>query len=129
MPAHLQRRPTHRSSTTPICPLGGDGTRRFLCRSSSKIQGIEFVFASRTRPVALATNVTVFMKRCTKHTTLARIIHKFSTAAAPSSALAAFCSVGLLDVLHKYDCGGLGRRPCQDGSVTASLRKLMNYSG
>ena len=66
MPGHLRRRPTQRSSATPICPPGGDGTRRFLCRSSSKIQGIEFVVASRTHPVARATNVTVFMKRCTK---------------------------------------------------------------
>ncbi len=64
MPGHLRRRRTQRSSATPICLTGGAGTRRFLCRSSSKIQGIEFVVASRTRPVALATNVTVFMKRC-----------------------------------------------------------------
>ncbi len=67
--------------------------------------------------------------RISKPATLTRIIHKFSTAAAPSSALAALRSVGLLDVLHEYDCGGLGRKPCQDGSVTASLRKLMNYPG
>ena len=32
---HLRRRPTQRSSTTPICPAGGDGTGRYLCRSSS----------------------------------------------------------------------------------------------
>jgi len=66
MPGHLRRRPTQRSSATPNCPSGGDGTRRFLCRSSSKTQGLEFVVASRTRPVELAVNVTVFMKRCTK---------------------------------------------------------------
>ena len=57
------------------------------------------------------------------------VIHKFSTAAAPSSALTAFRSVDLLDGLHEYDCGGLGRKPCQDGAVTASLRKLMNCPG
>ncbi len=66
MPGHLRQRPTQRSSATPICPPGGDGTRRFLCRSSSKIQSIEFGVASRTRPVALATNVAVFTFQCTK---------------------------------------------------------------
>ncbi len=60
---------------------------------------------------------------------LTRIIHKFSTAAAQSSVLAVFRSVGLLDVLHEYDCGGLGRKPCHDGAFTASLRKLMNNPG
>ena len=67
---------------------------------------------------------------------LARTIHKFSTAAAPSSALTAFRSVGLLDVLSKYDCGGLGRKPCQDAGVPAagvafgaSLRKPLNNPG
>ncbi len=34
MLCHLRRRPTQRSSTTPICPAGGDGTGRWLCRSS-----------------------------------------------------------------------------------------------
>ena len=34
MPGHLRRRRTQRSSTTPICPSGGDGTGRWLCRSS-----------------------------------------------------------------------------------------------
>ena len=38
-----------RSSTTPVCPPGGDGKGRWLCRSSSMIQGIEFVVASRPR--------------------------------------------------------------------------------
>ena len=66
MLGHLRRRPTQRSSATPICPTGGDATRRFLCRSSSKIPSIEFVVASRTRPVALATNVAVFTFQCTK---------------------------------------------------------------
>ena len=60
---------------------------------------------------------------------LARIIHKFSTAVAQSSALAVLRSVGLLDGLHEHDCGGLGRKPCQDGAFAASLRKLMNNPG
>ncbi len=60
---------------------------------------------------------------------LARIIQKFPTAAEPSSALTAFRSVDLLDVLHEYERGGLGRKPCQDGVVTALLRKLLNYAG
>ena len=64
MLGHL-RLPTQRSSTTPICPSGGDGTSRFLCRSSSTMEDMAFVVASRTRPVALATNVTVFMEPCT----------------------------------------------------------------
>ena len=63
------------------------------------------------------------------HPNLARIIHKFSATAVQSSALAVLCSVGLLDGPHEYDCGGLGRKPCQDGAFTASLRELMNYPG
>ena len=34
MLGHLRRRPTPRSSATPICPAGGDGTGRWLCLSS-----------------------------------------------------------------------------------------------
>ena len=49
MLGHLRRRLTQRSSTTPICPPGGAGTGRFLCCSSSMMQSIEFVVASRTR--------------------------------------------------------------------------------
>ena len=49
-----------------------------------------------------------------------------STAAPQSSALAAFRSVGLLDVLYLYDCGGLGRKPCQDGACDASLRQALH---
>ena len=41
---------------------------------------------------------------------------RWSTASPQSSALAVLRSVGLLDVLHEYDCGGLGRKPCQDGA-------------
>ena len=60
---------------------------------------------------------------------LARISHRWSTAPPQSSALAALRSVGLLDVLHEYDCGGLGRKPCQDGPFGASLRQAMRNAG
>ena len=60
---------------------------------------------------------------------LTRISHRQSTAAPQSSALAALRSVGLLDVLHEYDSGGLGRKPCQDGACTASLRPAMRNPG
>ena len=43
--------------------------------------------------------------------------------------LAVLCSVGLLDVLHEYDCGDLGRKPCQDGACAASLRLAMRNPG
>ena len=56
-------------------------------------------------------------------THLARISHRWSTASPQTSVLAALRSVGLLDVLHEYDCGGLGRKPCQDGPCGASLRQ------
>ena len=56
---------------------------------------------------------------------LARISHRWSTATPQTSVLAVFRSVGLLDVLSKYDCGGLGRKPCQDGPCGASLRPAM----
>ena len=46
MLGHLRRRDRPQP---PICPPGGDGTGRFLCRSSSKIRDTEFVVASRTR--------------------------------------------------------------------------------
>ncbi len=46
-----------------------------------------------------------------------------------SSALTALCSVGLLDVLSKYDCGGLGRKPCQDGAFGLSRRPGMRNAG
>ena len=60
---------------------------------------------------------------------LARISHQLATATADASTLTAFRSVGLLDVLHEYDCGGLGRKPCQSGASTVSLRKLMRNAG
>ena len=61
--------------------------------------------------------------------TLTRISHRWSTASPQTSVLAALCSVGLLDVLHEYDCGGLGRKPCQDGLCDASLRQVMRNPG
>ncbi len=60
---------------------------------------------------------------------LTRISHRRSTTSPQSSALAVFRSVGLLDVLYKYDCGGLGRKPCQDGPCDASLRQAMRNAG
>ena len=60
---------------------------------------------------------------------LARISHRWSTTSPQSSVLAALRSVGLLDVLHEYDCGGLGRKPCQDGLCGASLRQAMRNPG
>ena len=69
MLGHLRRRPTgsgstklERSSTTPIYPPGGDGTGRWLCRSSSTIPRIASSSLRALDAVALATNVTVFMK-------------------------------------------------------------------
>ena len=51
MLGHLRRRLTQRSSATPLCPAGGDATRRFLCRSSSTIErhGVRRRFANSTR--------------------------------------------------------------------------------
>ena len=60
---------------------------------------------------------------------LTRISHRQSTTSPQSSALAVFRSVGLLDVLHEYDCGGLGRKPCQAGACDASLRPAMRNAG
>ncbi len=59
-------------------------------------------------------------------TPLTRISHELAYATADASYPTAFRSVGLLDVLHEYNCGGLGRKPCQSGASTVSLRKLMN---
>ncbi len=73
MPCHLRRRPTQRSSTTPIYPPGDDGTARWLCRSSSTIPSIASSSLCALDTDALATNVTVFMKRCTKLVSHARV--------------------------------------------------------
>ena len=60
---------------------------------------------------------------------LARISHKLAAATADASVLTVFRSVGLLDVLHEYDCGGLGRKPCQTGASTVSLHKPVRNAG
>ena len=67
MLCHLRRRPTQRSSATPICPAGGDGTGRWLYRSSWQYARVWLRrrFAPSTT-VALATNVAVFTFQCTK---------------------------------------------------------------
>lgn len=41
---------------------------------------------------------------------IARIMHKFSTKAPPSSVLTVLHSVGLLDVLQEYACGAFPSR-------------------
>jgi hypothetical protein len=71
MPGHLRRRRDtayrkQRLSITPICPTGGDRTGHPLFRSSSTMQGMAFVVASRIRPIALATYTIVFIGRSTK---------------------------------------------------------------
>ena len=50
MLGHLRQRPTQRSSTTPLCPPGGDGPGRWLCRSSSTMarHGVRRRFAPST---------------------------------------------------------------------------------
>ncbi len=65
---------------------------------------------------------------------LARISHRWSTASPQTSVLAAVRSVGLLDVLHEYDCGGSprvvsGGKPCQEAPCAASLRQAMRNVG
>ena len=60
MPYHLRRRPTPRSSASPVCPTSGDGTGRWLCRSSSTIPSIASSSLRALDAVALATNVAVF---------------------------------------------------------------------
>ena len=69
--------------------------------------------------------------------TLARTIHKLSTAAARSSVLTARPAAGapsldLLGVLQEYACGGLGRDVAQRtpaGAFAASRRQPVNNSG
>ena len=57
--------------------------------------------------------------------TLARISHQLSAATADTSAQTALRSVGLLDVLSKYACGGLGRAPC----LERRLRRFATTTG
>ena len=67
MSEHLQRRATQRSPTTPISPKGGGGTAPISLSlllpdaqdiASSSLRGLD--------AVALATKVTVLMKRGTQ---------------------------------------------------------------
>ena len=60
---------------------------------------------------------------------LARKIHKFSAAAPPSSTLAAFPLLGLLDRVTTMPAGPSEVKPCQRGACGPSLRKLMNLPG
>jgi len=55
----------------------------------------------------------------------ARTSHKLATTTSDASVLTSFYLVGLLDVLPKYACGGLLRKPCQNGASTVSLRRLI----
>jgi hypothetical protein len=48
---------------------------------------------------------------------LAPISHKLATATAKASALTAFLSVGLLEILHEYDCGGLGSQALSESRL------------
>ena len=64
MPGHLRRRPRQRSSATPVCPTGGDGTGRWLCRSSSTIPSIASSSLRALNAVSLAANVAVFTFQC-----------------------------------------------------------------
>ena len=60
---------------------------------------------------------------------LARIMHKSSTAAPLSSALMALRFLTLLDVLHEYACGALCRAPCQRSVCGTSLEKPLHNPG
>ena len=66
MQGHRRRRETQRSSATSISPKGGGGTVSSFCRSSSVMYtDIASSSLRELDTVALATNVTVFMKRGT----------------------------------------------------------------
>ncbi|MFH1964041.1 MAG: hypothetical protein ABIJ42_00715, partial [Acidobacteriota bacterium] len=60
---------------------------------------------------------------------LTRIYNKMTTATEYPSFLTALCSICLLDLLCKYDCGVLGRMPRQSGVSTASLCKPVRNAG
>ena len=66
MLGHLRRRPTQRSSAPPSALRVATGRADFVVAPSPLWQGMAFGGASRTRPVALATNVAVFTFQCTK---------------------------------------------------------------
>ena len=66
MQGHRRRRGTQRSPTTPSARRVSAGRHRFLCRSSSAMRtDIASSSLRELDAVALATNVTVFMKRDT----------------------------------------------------------------
>jgi len=56
--------------------------------------------------------------------TLARILHKLSTAVPHSSALTVLCFLGLLGVLQEYTCGALRGTPSHRGACGPSSRRL-----
>ena len=66
MSGRLRRGPTQRSSTTPICSPGGDGTGRWLRRSFSTIQSVASLSLCALDSVAFATNIIVFIEGSTK---------------------------------------------------------------
>ena len=88
-----------------------------LCLLSAKGQdGVQLEAARTTDSFFPANAARLFRARCrassreiNPFTALARISHTNSTATPESSLWTALCSVGLLDVLHEYACGGLGR--------------------
>ena len=70
MQGHRRRRATQRSPATPISPKGGGGTASISL--SLLLHDVTDIASSSLREldaVALATNVTVFMERDTKHQT------------------------------------------------------------
>ncbi len=67
MSGHLRRRATQRSPTTPISPKGDGGTAPIsLSLLLPDAQDLASSSLRELDAVALATNVTVFMKRDTK---------------------------------------------------------------
>jgi len=67
MQGHRRRQGTQRSPATPSAQGVAAGRHRFLCRSSSAMRiDISSSSLRKLDAVALATNVTVFMKRGTK---------------------------------------------------------------
>ena len=59
-------------------------------------------------------------------THLARIMHEFSAAGPGSSALTALPTLGLLDRVHDYDCGALGRKALSEQCFRPSRRRFEN---
>ena len=90
-------------------------------RREASVHPLEWV---ETRGELPRQHIVVFKK-----TLLARKIHKFSAAAPPSSALAAFPLLGLLDRVTTMPAVPSEVKPCQRGACGPSLRKLMNFPG